>query len=108
MSERDTSIYIIQERDGAALKIGIAHDPRKRLGSIQTGNARPLFIALEKRLGGKGYARKVEYMAHTLLAANRFTGEWFGVSLPVAIQTVHDAIFYTDDFLRRAGVANDA
>lgn len=121
MSDRATSIYVIQEEGDEALKIGIAHEPQRRLGAVQTGNARQLYLMFDREFHTKDYARKVEYMAHTLLKGCRREGEWFSTTLELATKTVEDAIFYTDKFLSRlseiqvaemsgkcASVANDA
>lgn len=58
-------------------KIGISVEPKKRLGSLQTGHYRKLRLC---RLIEAENAEQVEAYAHRLLKDRRSSGEWFSVT----------------------------
>ena len=63
-------VYFVS--DGEAIKIGKANDPKRRLGGIQTGTARPLSL-----LGVVPGGRRMERRIHREFQAHRLRGEWF-------------------------------
>lgn len=79
-------VYVIGAT-GYPLKIGIATDPERRLGGIQTGCAYPLSIQLAL-LCQHGCERKVEARCHAALHRHRLAGEWFDVEPSEAIEVV--------------------
>ncbi len=83
-------VYVIGA-PGYPLKIGIAADPVRRLGGIQTGCAYPLSI-LFTMLCQHGLERKVEAHCHATLHRHRLSGEWFDAELSDAISTVEAAV----------------
>lgn len=76
------ALYVIGEGEGCPIvKIGRAASPEKRLGNLQTGNPRRLFL-LHVEPGAGPLERKV----HAWLDGCRLEGEWFdlGGREPVA------------------------
>lgn len=68
-------VYFIQQGDSGPIKIGVATDVWKRLGSLQVSTVEPLH--LRAMLPG---GRETEKRLHQQFAAFRVRGEWF---LPV-------------------------
>ena len=66
-------IYFI--RDGDAVKIGFAADPKNRLRSLRTGNSRKIFI-----LGVMDGGLNEEAALHLRFGSDRIRGEWFRLS----------------------------
>lgn len=66
-------IYFVQEGEDGPIKIGMAADPAGRLGSMQTGNPRMLYVRRVLAHGG----RIDEERFHQMFAAYRIRGEWF-------------------------------
>lgn len=83
-------IYIIGERDSDMLKIGIAHNPGRRLSALQTSNPYEIELLWERSIGE--HARRIERSVHLTLATVRIRGEWFRISLPRAISAIEKTI----------------
>jgi len=74
MARHGDHLYFIQEQGTGHIKIGRSVDPKRRVRSLQTGNAKRLkLIAYFK---GKG---DQEAYLHELLRDWRLKGEWFSV-----------------------------
>jgi hypothetical protein len=74
-------IYFIQSGEDGPIKIGLSHDPTKRLPQLQTGNHVDLRLrhVIPGDLG-------VEQTLHERFEPARIRGEWFGLEyLPVII-----------------------
>lgn len=84
-------IYVISDPHRRAVKVGYAKDPRKRLDSIQTGNATKLHVHHMFRTDCLQDARKVERRTHDHLIANALMGEWFAVKPDEAACGIFDA-----------------
>ena len=79
-------VYVIGPEVGLQ-KIGIATDPRARLGALQT--ASPFKLILHASIAVPfGAAHAVERRAHHRLRAARASGEWFSVPAARAIEAV--------------------
>jgi hypothetical protein len=68
---RTTYIYFVREVDGP-VKIGYAQEPRVRLGTLQVGNPRELYM-----LSWIEAPREFERVLHQHLAEHRLGGEWY-------------------------------
>lgn len=84
-------VYAIDS--GAAVKVGIAGDPQRRLATLQTGSAAQLRLVETYECGD---ARIVERVAHKLLSEKQAAGEWFSVSADEAQATIERAIAIVD------------
>lgn len=78
-------IYVIAESSSGPCKIGYAKDPIKRLAAIQTGNPRKLGIVHTVRVH---HARIIEGRIHSSLSDRAMSGEWFSISVEVAVAAV--------------------
>lgn len=68
-------VYFIT--DGVFTKIGKADDVEKRLGSLQTGNPRPLTVQFVIPCCSSLASSQIEKFLHGVYASRRQTGEWF-------------------------------
>lgn len=84
-------VYIISEPSGL-LKIGHAVCVKKRLSCLQTGSPHKLKVCNSFRCDNLQSAHRAERKTHRRLASARVRGEWFKVSVPVAIEAVTSAI----------------
>jgi len=64
-------VYVIQAASGL-VKIGVSHDPERRLSTLQTGHPDELRL-----LGFVSGGRPLEAHLHRMLKAHRVRGEWF-------------------------------
>lgn len=65
-------IYFITNESQTTVKIGYSSDPKRRLGSIQTGQFEKLLL-----FGTAPGTKKVEKHLHELFKKFRIRGEWF-------------------------------
>jgi hypothetical protein len=65
-------LYVIQEGDDGALKIGVSGDPSVRLARLQIGNPRPLTLLQDFPVPA-GTERRL----HRILRPYCLGGEWF-------------------------------
>lgn len=78
-------VYVIKAYDGA-IKIGIAVNPRSRLATLQTAQARPLELLYV--IPG---SHKMEQALHQRLKESRLLGEWFaGPAIADFLRWMHD------------------
>src|SRR4051794_19258305 len=82
------SIYVIRSKPGP-VKVGIAGAPRKRLSTLRTASAVPLFLDFAAETDGD--IRALEQRVHALLAEKRVTGEWFKTKSSEAVAAVLQA-----------------
>lgn len=79
-----TAVYVIDQADGKATKVGIADDLARRLKGIQCGNPQEVRVHFALELGDRATAARVEMAAHTVLRRVRLKGEWFGCDAATA------------------------
>jgi hypothetical protein len=84
-------VYIIARDGDARIKIGSSVDPFRRLGELQTGSPDQLSIVYKVPIAGG--ASTVEARAHEILDRHRGLGEWFSVSIDVAVAAIHAAAY---------------
>lgn len=65
-------VYFIQSGRGGPIKVGVAADPRARLGQLQVGNPKRLRL-----LGSIPGDASIESAIHRELDGDRVGGEWF-------------------------------
>lgn len=65
-------IYIAQEADHGAVKIGTSHNPSDRVRVLQVGNPRPLFL-----VAWRDVAAGTERRLHRHLSPHLISGEWY-------------------------------
>lgn len=82
-------VYVIkQDGDHGPVKIGMARSPQRRLLSLQTGNHRKLTIAHAHPCSDKRVARRIEGTVHDMLNQHAVAGEWYAVSVRVAVEAI--------------------
>lgn len=86
-------LYVIQEGDNGPLKIGIAGHPNRRLGMLQSGNYRRLYLRAVYE-GTDTACKQIEHYAHR--AFERAGGEWFYADLEDVVKFL--SIFDDGDF----------
>lgn len=76
--ESDNPYYVYFITDGTnAVKIGVAKDVKKRLGSIQTGNPRKVSVLYLIKCDSEKEAYVIENGLHRIYSEYRLEGEWF-------------------------------
>lgn len=78
-------VYVIKGEHGR-VKIGSSINPEKRCAELQTGS--PVRLWIEHTAAILGSALPVELEAHAMLDRYRLNGEWFAVSVEVAVATI--------------------
>ncbi len=79
-------VYVIGDKDAPHYKVGIGHDPEKRVNELQAHNPRTL--GFFKKWDVRPWAVRVEHGAHLILGPHRVNGEWFSAPLDVCIEAV--------------------
>jgi hypothetical protein len=95
-ARRNPSFVYVAEDSHGRVKIGVSADPNARLAQLQTGNPlsmRMAYVAAVKSDNGAG----IERAAHETLARHRQSGEWFGVSVEMAVAAINAASFRLAD-----------
>lgn len=67
-------VYFIQQGSDGPIKIGLAANPEKRLGTLQSGNPDRLYVRAIIRTAEP---KKLEIDLHGLFRQHRVGGEWF-------------------------------
>jgi hypothetical protein len=78
-------VYVINGEHGR-VKIGSSINPEQRCAELQTGS--PVRLWVEHVTATLGPALPVEIEAHAMLDRYRLSGEWFAVSVEVAVATI--------------------
>ncbi|MCJ2084597.1 GIY-YIG nuclease family protein [Methylobacterium sp. E-005] len=78
-------VYVIKGEHGR-VKIGSSINPEQRCAELQTGS--PVQLWVEHVAATLGPALPVELEAHAMLDRYRLNGEWFAVSVEVAVATI--------------------
>lgn len=73
-----SSVYIIQQRGSRLFKFGVSKDPRRRLKTLQTGNAAELALLIDFPCKDVS-AYAAEATIHRYLKDCRVKGEWFEI-----------------------------
>ena len=77
--ERDCYVYFIASEGG--IKIGYAHNPMARLGTLQVGNATKLDLIQAVKCKNESHAKRLEWQLHERFKSQRIRGEWFDWSI---------------------------
>ncbi len=83
-------LYVIGPAAGP-FKVGIAHDPQRRLTTLQAGSPARLLLHLALP-APRPVAAAAERVAHQALATQRLHGEWFSATLVSVKGVVADAL----------------
>lgn len=86
------SLYLVTTETDAPIKVGIAEDPVKRLGDLQTANFHKLHLHRFWWLPGRLISERIERAFKDHFSARRIRGEWFDLLLPEAEAFVEAAI----------------
>ena len=86
------SLYLVTTDTDSPVKVGIAEDPVKRLGDLQTANFVPLRMHRFWWMPGKRITARVESAFKERFQSMNVRGEWFDLPLQTAETFVEDAI----------------
>ncbi len=84
----ETCLYVIADERGFFVKIGIATNPKRRLGGLQTASPYKLRLAHISAPMGRKAAEKKESRIHSALSEYRAAGEWFACPIDTAINAI--------------------
>ena len=70
-------VYIIENADNGAIKIGVAHSPQKRLNQLQTGSVSELSLVYTSYVCSNAF--DIENKVHTHFKDKHIRGEWYNV-----------------------------
>lgn len=88
-------VYVLQEGDDGATKIGIARNAFWRRRDLQSGNPRPLTLRAVYE-SDREHARRIEAAVLSELSDSRISGEWLDVSPAVVIGIIDRATHGSD------------
>lgn len=71
-------VYIIENIDNGAIKIGVAHNPETRLKQLQTGSVSELRIVYQSYLCSNAF--DIEKITHIHFKDQHIRGEWYRIS----------------------------
>lgn len=77
---RKSFIYFVQESGTEAIKIGIAYDVKRRLGTMQCSNSRKLRLKFAWPCDSRALEVAGEKQLHHWLRKHKLRGEWFDIS----------------------------
>jgi hypothetical protein len=89
-------LYVISNDVSGPSKIGLSNNPERRLAQLSTGSAVPLRIWHVEAVPARD-ALRLEQAAHRQLSRYRLSGEWFGVSVDVAVSEITLAMIHHAD-----------
>jgi hypothetical protein len=72
-----TYVYVVKEEPTGNIKVGVSHDPSKRMNSLQIGTPRRLSLVESVGPFTKTYAHHVEKKIHESCEEWCLGGEWF-------------------------------
>jgi hypothetical protein len=84
-------LYVIQEADNAACKIGHSRNALWRLSDLRSGNHRSLYLRA-MWVGQSSEIKAIERDAHLILANKWISGEWFSIYPECAVDAVKSCI----------------
>lgn len=70
-------VYIIENADNGAIKIGVAHSPQKRLNQLQIGSVSELSLVYTSYVCSNAF--DIENKVHTHFKDKHIRGEWYNV-----------------------------
>lgn len=89
-------LYVIAANDDGPVKIGLSSSPTRRLAQFQTASAVALKIWHTEAVPAADVMR-LEKSVHKQLNRSRLSGEWFAVSVSIAVAEVTLAIIHHAD-----------
>lgn len=86
--DQAVSVYVIAQRPGEHIKVGVAANPQKRLRQLATASPTPLILLHCTKPKSREFTGQVECRVHSLLADFRALGEWFRCTPEQAIDAI--------------------
>ena len=89
-----STLYLIEQMNGGAVKIGISSSPRRRLATLQTGSDKTLALINFTALWLED-AVKIEKQIHDRFrrSAIHASGEWYNCDYKFAVNIIEETIW---------------
>lgn len=84
-------VYVIENMDNGAIKVGVAQDPEKRLAQLQTGNVSELCLVYQSYVCSNAF--NIESLVHQHFEDKHIRGEWYSASKDDVIQYLEQQHF---------------
>ena len=84
-------VYVIENMDNGAIKVGVAQDPEKRLAQLQTGSVGELCLVYQSYVCSNAF--NIESLVHQHFEDKHIRGEWYSVSKDDVIQYLEQQHF---------------
>lgn len=96
-------VYIIENCDNGAIKIGVGNDPEKRLKQLQTGSVSELSIVYRSNLCSNAF--EIEKFMHSNFEEFHIRGEWFKVCKTKVVNELEKQKFVLkSEFIKELGL----
>lgn len=98
-------VYVIENTNNGAVKIGVAHDPEARLKQLQTGSVDELRIAYTSYLCSNAF--QVESFMHQYFADCHIRGEWYQADIGDVVDVLEKQTYVLrSNFVKRFDLTN--
>lgn len=84
-------VYVIENMDNGAIKVGVAQDPEKRLAQLQTGSVSELCLVYQSYVCSNAF--NIESLVHQHFEDKHIRGEWYSASKDDVIQYLEQQHF---------------
>ena len=84
-------VYIIENQDSGAIKIGVAHNVEKRIKQLQTGSVSELNLIYRSNICSNAF--EVEKFMHDKFNNRHIRGEWYNVGKTEVINELEKCNF---------------
>lgn len=96
-------VYIIENQDNGAIKIGVGNNPEKRLKQLQTGSVSELELVYRSNLCSNAF--EIESFMHNNFSENHIRGEWYRVEKSTVIHELEKQNYVlTSNFVNSLGL----
>lgn len=85
-------VYILQQGNGGAVKIGVADNVQSRIQSLQTGSAYRLNLIGTIACESRKKAYRLEGILHKKFSSFRLEGEWFARQVIFQLKSIKETI----------------
>lgn len=96
MAEKPWFVYVIGYSKLGPVKVGITHNPYKRLQQLQTAHHEPLKFFHCEFMEDRKQALAVEEKFHSIEDEFRLKGEWFSLAPDSAIENLKDYLSFVE------------
>ena len=98
-------VYIIENNDNGAIKIGVGNDPDNRLKQLQTGSVSELSLVYRSIICSNAF--EVEKFMHHNFKDKHIRGEWFNIDKTEVINELEKQRYVlTSEFVNRLNLTN--